>query len=209
MLTTSPAELALAELVTAFTPLQLEIDHPRTPEQLRELWQIDCLAYGDHSLKFEPFLNWWQRYPMGSRCLLLEGRIVAGMGIYPLTHEQAQSFTAGQIAEGELQPMPEQDCESEGCADWYFSGLVIVPHFQNRGVVRRLIRLSVSEWMRSGHLRYPIALYSLGQTERGRKALELFGMRLTVPASRLPDELDLYQSHPENAVELRSHFQGW
>lgn len=209
MLTVSPAEVACDELLATLNPMPLEVDHIRRESQLRELWQIDTQAYGDHSLAFEPFFEWWERYPYGSRCLLLEGRIIASVGIYPLTPDQAQLFSTGQISEGELQPVRLEDCKLDGVADWYFSGLVIVPEYQNRGIVRRLIRLGVGEWMRSGHLRYPIALYGLGQTEKGRKALELCGMRLIVPGCKLPDQLDLYQCTPQTAAELRSHFQGW
>lgn len=204
----SPAEIACGELVATMSPLHLEIDHVRCENQLRELWQIDVQAYGDHSLDYQPFLHWWERYPYGSRCLTLDGKIVASIGIYPLSEDQAELFSSGQIGEGALQPVHLDDCE-EAVANWYFSGLVIVPEFQNRGIVRRLVRFGVGQWMRSGHLKYPVNLYGLGQTEKGRKALELCGMRLLVPGRKLPDGLDLYHCNPRSAAELRSHFRGW
>lgn len=190
------------------TPLRFEIDLVRHESQLRELWQIDAHAYGDHSLAYEPFLDWWERYPFGSRCLILNGKIIASIGIYPLYPEQANLFSTGQISEGELHPVSLDDCK-QGVANWYFSGLVIVPEFQNRRIVRPLVRLGVREWMHSGHLTYPISLYSLGQTVRGQKVLKLWGMRIIVPGYKLPDKLDLYYCNPKNMDELRSHFQKW
>lgn len=204
----SPAEIACDELVRTLTPLQLEIDYVRHESQLRELWQIDAQAYGDHSLDYQPFLKWWERYPFGSRCLMLNGKIIASIGIYPLSEDQGELFSTGQINEGALQPVHLDDCQ-EGVANWYFSGLVIIPEYQNRGIVRRLVRLGVGEWMRSGHLRYPINLYGLGQTEKGRKALALCGMRLLVSGCKLPDGLDLYHCNSRSVSELQSHFQGW
>lgn len=208
MIVASPADIAYDELVSALSPLPIEVDHVRHESQLRELWQIDTLAYGDHSLAYEPFLEWWQRYHSGSQCLLLDGKIIASVGIYPLSSQQAVSFSTGQISEGELHPVALNDCE-EGIANWYFSGLVIVPEFQNRGLVRRLIRMGVGEWMRSGHLRYPLSLYGLGQTEKGQKAMELCGLQRLVLGALLLDGLALYYCNPKNAAELRSHFQGW
>lgn len=205
----SPAEIACDELLATLNPTPLEVCTVDDESQLRQLWRIDVAAYGDHSLAYDGFLDWWQRYPAGSRCLTLDGQIIASIGIYPLTKSQAEEFSIGHIQEDQLIPFCLKDCELHGSDHWYFSGLVIVPEFQNRGIVRRLIRSGVGEWMRSGHLRYPISLYGLGQTEKGRKALELCGMRLLVPGSLLPDQLDLYGTTATNAPELRAHFLGW
>lgn len=71
-----------------------------------------------------------------------------------------------------------------------------MPECQNRGLVRRLIRMGIGEWMRSGHLRYPLNLYGLGQTDKGRKAMELCGMQPLLPGAPLPDGLA-----PERAKE--------
>jgi hypothetical protein len=201
----SPHNAACEEiLLEENTPIQ-EAAYIRDEEHLRELWRIDCEAYQDHSLAFEPFLDWWRRYPYGSNNLLINGEIVASIGLYPIGAEQAAAFAAGQIAEKDLQPISLATCEGAGVAEWYFSGLVVVPKWQNRGLVRRLLRIGFGSWSARGHLRYPVKLYGLAQTEPGRKALQWFGMNRAIEGARLPDGLDLHAIEIESNATLKTH----
>lgn len=204
MLATTPLDAACAELVNAANPPQIRSGCVTAIAQLEELWQIDKEAYGEHSLEFDPFLKWWSAYPYGSRCLFLGSRIVASIGIYPLSEGQFNGFVEGKISEGALVPYL-----SSKSAHWYFSGMVILPEYQNRGLARRLLRMGVGGWMRSGHLEYPAQVCGLAQTLPGRKALELMRFKKALNGAKLPDGLDLYRSEVLAEGDLSAHFRGW
>lgn len=201
--TQSPCDAACMEIITTLNPPEYESGTVESLEVLRELWEIDKKAYGDHSLEFEPFLEWWSLYPFGSRCLFLEGKIVASIGIYPLDIEQAKAFREGQIVESDLRPVAIAQCADEGVHDWYVSGIVVTDNWQNRGLVRPLIRSAIGNWMNTGHIRYPVRLFGLGQTVKGVKALKLFGLEFTTSGELLPDQLDLYYMEKASPAELR------
>lgn len=201
--TQSLCEAAYMEITNTLNPPAYEAGTVESLEVLRELWQIDKKAYGDHSLEFEPFLEWWNLYPHGSRCLFLKDKIVASIGIYPLSVEQSQAFRDGHLVESELRPVSIAQCAEEGVQDWYVSGIVVVDEWQNRGLVRPLIRSAIENWMNSGHIHYPVRLFSLGQTLKGVKALKLFGLEFTTSGDLLPDQLDMYYMEKATPAELR------
>ena len=200
----SPSDVACFELVNAANPPQIKSGCITSIAQLEDLWRIDKEAYGEHSLEFEPFLEWWNAYPYGSRCLFLGGNIVASIGIYPLSQEQFNGFVNGEIAEGDLVP-----CLLNKSDHWYFSGMVILPEYQNRGLARRLLRMGVGGWIRSGHLEYPAQVCGLAQTEAGRKALELMDFKRSKTGSKMPDGLSMYRAIFRGEESLSYLFRGW
>lgn len=175
--------------------------HPRytiqaveSVERLRQLWEIDKSAYLDCSLPFEPFLEWWQRYEFGSRILLESDRIVASLGIYPLSGEQYNAFHAGSIREALLKPVPFQACEIESCQHWYASGIVVAE--SDRGWGSPLLTLLSSGlrcWLDSGHLSYPLSIMAIAEYDAGARLLELFSFSKAKDKSEMPDGCDLYE----------------
>lgn len=182
--------------------LYLVFDSPRSgirsgyiesKEQLLELWEIDKKAYGDNSIPFDPFYQWWTNYRYGSSNLFLKGQIIASIGIYPLSEDQAIAFKSGQIKEESLVPLTLDQC-NQGASHWYWSGLVIVPEWQNRGLVKSLLRIGLGCWRSKGHIRYPLSLLALGQIEIDKKLLaQKLGFKKLKSGSEMPDGLDLFE----------------
>jgi hypothetical protein len=204
----SSRDAACEELVkTVSAPSLIQVSAVQDLSMLRELWEIDKEAYQDHSIEFESFERWWTQYPNAGRCLLIGGRIVGSLGIYPLSEKQAAQFIAGEIREEDLFPFSEWDCLEYGAKHWYFSGIVIVEKWRNAGLARPLMRCAIGAWRNSGHIAYPCYMYGQAQTEMGRKALELFGLKVVTPGSKLPDGLDLYGAKDCSPQALQKRFR--
>jgi len=198
-------ECALEELKTICDPpKRLHCHYCTNESELRELWEIDKVAYGDHSLEYEPFLEWWTAYPYGSINLVSDSRIVGSFGIYPLSPAQAEQFQSGQLSESEIKPYPLVEVEQSGAQYWYWSGLVLVPEWQHRGLLRTLLRIGLGSWESRGHQAYPLHVYGLAQVPVGRKIFERFNFQLKKPGTDLPDGLDLYALSLESPTQLRS-----
>lgn len=189
----TPHIAACEELIGYMSPIvSIYSQRIETEEELKNLWEIDKLAYGDCSLEFQPFLEWWTRYPYGSRNLMIEGQIVASIGIYPIAKEQAEAFVCGQIREADLIPVALSECEASGASNWYCSGIVIVPQLQNKGVLKTLLQIGIGSWESTGHIRYPLNLLGLAEYEIGEKLLKKFGFSKLMNRVEMPDNCDLY-----------------
>jgi len=201
----TPHIAACEELIRMIeAPRQIYSQAIESESQLRELWEIDKVAYGDCSLEFEPFLRWWKRYGYGSRNLVLAGRIVASIGIYPLYPEQAKDFADGSIKESELEPVLLEECEELGVSHWYCSGIVIVPEHQNQGFLRSLLRLGIGAWSATGHIRYPLTLYGLAEYRLGEKLFMKFGLEKIRDQTEMPDRCDLYSTEIPSMEQLEA-----
>lgn len=189
----SPCVAACQELLAFLEPLNvLSSGRIETEAELQELWQIDKAAYGDCSLDFGRFLDWWRCYPYGSKVLFAQGRIVASIGVYPLHKEQAEAFMAGSIPESALVPVPVEECEAHPVHHWYCSGIVVVPELQNRGLLRSLLKLGLGSWQLSGHVGYPLKVLGLAEYNIGEKLLQKHGFVKHKNGAELPDHCDLY-----------------
>jgi GNAT superfamily N-acetyltransferase len=191
----SPHIAACEELISMIeAPRAIYAQNIESESQLRELWEIDKAAYADCSLDFEPFLAWWKRYEYGSRNLILAGKIVASIGIYPLYAEQAEAFSLGKIRESELQPVLLHECEQSRVSHWYCSGIVVVPEFQNRGLLRTLLQIGIGAWAATSHIQYPLSLYGLAEYKIGEKLFKKFGFQKVQDKSEMLDNCDLYKT---------------
>jgi hypothetical protein len=162
--------------------------------QLRQLWEIDKEAYGDCSISFERFQDWWERYPWGSRILLQDGIIQASIGLYPLSERQAIEFANGTIREEVLRPVTQAECAPNPQRYWYASGIVVVPHRRGESSpLRSLLKSSLPQWMESGHIAYPSEIFSLAEYEVGRRILTYLDFEKAKDGSELPDQCDLYR----------------
>lgn len=204
----SPSEVACLEILDRIDLTCFDVGTCSSEAEVRALWQIDKVAYGDHSLELAPFLRWWERYPLGSRNLLYEGEIVASVGIYPIGGEQAQGLKTGELCEGDLLPVSLDECQANGCPSWYLSGLVVCPDWQRRGLAWKAIRAGIGGWLATNHATYPVEILGLAQTSAGRGALARFGLELFAYGESLPDGLDLYRLVASDPVQVNRNFKG-
>lgn len=192
-------------------------------QQLEELFAIDREAYGDNSISWERFQEWWTLYPQGSRVLLKDGQILASIGIYPLSDEQFESFTQGTIAEECLKPVPSDECDLLAQHYWYVSGIVIskeMRDIQNRSLgdlikaermLKSLMQLAIGSWLTSGHVAYPFEVIAIElKPEISEKVLIPMGFKKERDGSEMPDGCDLYhlRINSERSASNRLRIQG-
>lgn len=191
--------IAACESILSSPYVDLQSQPVADLEQLRELWLIDKEAYQDQSLEFEEFSQWWQCYPLGSRVLLADGRIVASIGVYPLSAKQAIGFASGDLPESELQPVFLDDCQQQPVRDWYASGIVVVESMRGKNnLLKKLLQIGLSSWLESGHVTYPLNVMAIAEYDIGRRLLEFFGFSKTQDGAQMADGFDLYQTRFES-----------
>lgn len=63
---------------------------------------IDRAAYGETSISFERFLDWWSAFPRGSQALFFGERILGALGLWPLSDAGAGALKAGRVKQAEV-----------------------------------------------------------------------------------------------------------
>lgn len=204
----SPSILACEELLNSLSAPkpQFHFQAIASLEQLYQLWEIDRDAYQEQSLSFERFQEWWERYELGSRVLLEGDRILASLGLYPVSCHHFDKFTAGLIPERDLLPLPLEQCEESPASCWYASGIVVSPSARGWGKphVNRLMSYAFHQWVDSGHISYPLQVAAIAEYEQGAKLLQALGFQKLQDGYGLPDGCDLYWISFASEEEVRS-----
>lgn len=203
----SPCQVACEESLELLTAAKLNLYFQPVADldQLRQLWRIDQAAYLDCSLSFDRFVEWWEAYVYGSRVLLDGDRILASIGIYPLSSQQAQAFSSGTIPESELKPVLFDECVVNPQNNWYASGIVVAESFRGHASspLKTLLQSGLSAWLDSNHVAYPVSLWSIAEYDIGAKLLNFFGFTKTREGGQMPDGCDLYHRSFASKQEAR------
>lgn len=205
---TAPDSLANEELepFSASSPL-LSVSCVESLDRLRELWLIDQEAYGDCSIAFKIFEQWWRRYRFGSINLLCDNQIIASLGLWPLPEQVAIDFASGRIAERDLLPMPLEECERSPQQHWYASGIVVVSSLRRRlktNPLKPLLQRGLNHWASSGHISYPMSMIALAEYPAGQNILRRIGFSQERSSNELPDGCPLYRINLASEEEMRS-----
>jgi hypothetical protein len=165
-----------------------------TEERLQELWQIDENAYQENSLDFERFRAWWEQYALGLKIITNStDRIVGASGVWALNEAQTRYFISGQVKEHELQPLSHEQLDDAPSNFWYCSGIVTIPEMRGTAFpFRKLIRATISTWLATGHVSFPVNVYALGYSPEGITLLKKLGFEEIKASEEMPDRCPLY-----------------
>lgn len=190
----SSAVAAYQALIDLNPLSQYRLTEIATTTQLEQLWAIDKEAYGDCSIEFQIFENWWRQYPPGLKAITCKGEIIAAFGLFPLSQNQAAAFERGEVRESELIPVSQIELRRSPVHHWYFSGVVLCPVLRKTkdSPLRLLLSSGISLWLSSGQIAYPASLLALAYSPEGQKMLERFSF-VQLSKSDLPDGCPLYK----------------
>jgi hypothetical protein len=80
----------------------LRVGHIRSCAELHDLWAIDREAYGEASITYEKFEDWWRSFPSGLRAIFFRTRVMGAIGIWPLSSSCAGLLKAARLKESEI-----------------------------------------------------------------------------------------------------------
>ena len=90
--------------------------------ELEDLWEIDNAAYGEASITYEKFRDWWFSYPPGLHALFFRTRVMVAIGIWPLSARYAELFRNGRIKESQLNGRAMRPFMNTPAQSWYIMG---------------------------------------------------------------------------------------
>jgi hypothetical protein len=171
---------------------QLRVDAIRSTAELKELWAIDKAAYGEASITYEKFLDWWSSFPLGLWALFFQERVVGAIGIWPLSLRTASWLKSAKLKESELTGSIMRPFTRRPARAWYVSGLVLQPQVAGSEAIRTLFSGGIGSWLRRTKIAFPCQVLALAYFAETEVLLESFGFCRIQHASAMPDRIPLF-----------------
>jgi hypothetical protein len=204
----NPAFIAIREAVRNFCQdglhEHLQVRYIRSTAELEDLWEIDNAAYGEASITYEKFQDWWFSYPSGLHALFFRTRVMGAIGIWPLSARYAELFTHGRIKESELNGRAMRPFMNSPTQFWYISGIVLRSELRGGRAIKILLSRGIGCWLANARIDFPCELLALAYSEQGRALLEGFDFFKLQNARAMPDGVPLFALQVSEKKQLLS-----
>jgi hypothetical protein len=187
---------------------QLRVGLVRSPAELEDLWTIDNAAYGEASITFERFRDWWSSFPLGLRALFFKNRVMGAIGIWPLSNRCARLLKAAQLKESQLMGSTMRGYTDSTARFWYVSGIVLRTQLIGSRAIKVLMSQGIASWLKSPNIAFPCELLALAYSAQGQALLEGFEFYRIQNAAAMPDHVPLFGLELENREQLVSLLKG-
>jgi hypothetical protein len=161
----NPAFIAIREAVRNFCQdglhEHLQVRYIRSAAELEDLWEIDNAAYGEASITYERFQDWWFSYPSGLHALFFRTRVMGAIGIWPLSPRNAELFTSGRIRESQLNGRTMRPFMNSPTRFWYISGIVLRSELRGGRAIKILLSRGIGCWLASALIDFPVSYLRL------------------------------------------------
>jgi hypothetical protein len=204
----NPAFIAIREAVRNFCQdglhEHLQVRYIRSTAELEDLWEIDNAAYGEASITYEKFQDWWFSYPAGLHALFFRTRVMGAIGIWPLSTRYAELFTNGRVKESQLNGRAMRPFMNSPTRFWYISGIVLRSELRGGRAIKILLSRGVGCWLATARIDFPCELLALAYSDQGRALLEGFDFFKLQNAKAMPDGVPLFALQVSNREQLLS-----
>jgi hypothetical protein len=171
---------------------QLRVGPVRSPAELEDLWAIDSAAYGEASITYEKFQDWWSCFPPGLRALFFRNRIMGAIGLWPLSPRCSRLLKSAQIKESQLIGRTMRSYLGSPARSWYVSGIVLRPQLIGSRAIRVLLSQGMGSWLNSPNIAFPCELLALAYSAQGQALLEGFNFFRIQNGAAMPDHVPLF-----------------
>jgi hypothetical protein len=192
----NPAVIAIRAAVRQFcedgTHEHLHVGHIRSSAELEDLWAIDNEAYGEASITYERFKDWWQSFPSGLHALFFRTRVMGAIGIWPLSARCAGLLTTARLKESQLTGRTMHTFVNAPAQFWYISGIVLRPELIGGRAIKILLSHGIGSWLATAQFKFPCELLALAYSDQGQALLEGFNFFKLQNAKVMPDNAALF-----------------
>jgi hypothetical protein len=138
------------------------------------LWAIDSAAYGEASITYERFKDWWSSFPLGLRALFFRNRVMGAIGIWPLSIRLAASLKSARLKGSELSGRMMRTFVDNPSRSWYGSGIVLRPQLVGSRAIKILLSQGIGFRLKCAKVEFPCELLALAYSAQGQALLEGF-----------------------------------
>jgi hypothetical protein len=187
---------------------QLRVGPVRSPAELEDLWAIDSAAYGEASITYEKFQDWWSCFPPGLRALFFRNRIMGAIGLWPLSPRCSRLMKLAQLKESQLIGRTMRTYLGSPAQSWYVSGIVLRPQLIGSRAIRVLLSQGMGSWLNSPNIAFPCELLALAYSAQGQALLEGFNFFRIQNGAAMPDRVPLFGLELDTREQFVSLLKG-
>lgn len=188
--------------MTPFPDLGLEFDYLTRRRSFDELGELARAVYGGEPRPTHTDPALWRAFPRGYVGCWIDGRLRGCVQLWPLDGRRAGDFLVGARSENELTADDLSTVCNSPRTVYYFSGLLMDPEWQGRGMAAHLFAESMARWERDIPWRVPTRFAALATSDAGLRFIREFGMRLVRPGDETADGFPLYARSVSSQDEL-------
>lgn len=179
--------MSLAPVNPFRLPPGISLAGATTDAAIKQVWERDNAAYGDENIGMQALRSWFQGYPAGGLYAWQDGRIVAGIGLWPLIEQSYKALRDGSLNEDSIGPthFPRIGPDST-CAYWNLSGVFVEPEWRRTTVLPALMCETFWLWAVSGACAAQCSILGLAISEGGTKILRTLGFCVSSGNHSLP-----------------------
>ena len=171
---------------------QLRVGPVRSPAELEDLWAIDNAAYGEASITYERFQDWWSSFPLGLRALFFKSRIMGAIWIWPLSNRCGRLLKSAQLKESQLMGRTMRGYIDRPTRFWYVSGIVLRPQLVGSRAIKVLMSQGIASCLKSPNIAFPCELLALAYSAQRQALPEGFNFFRVQNAAAMPDHGPLF-----------------
>lgn len=127
------------------TEMRLDFRYIREKEELKQISELDNLAYGEYSISYDVLFDWWQKYPKGIFTMCRGHNLLGAIGLWPLAEATFEDIKESRKREQDLR---SADIISQGdagtCQSWHCTGFLVNT---KEDILDELLYHGLSSWI--------------------------------------------------------------
>lgn len=122
----------------------------RTEGDLRATAAIQAEAHEACSIAYSVLRTWWRRYPPGHTVISREGRVIGGVGLWPVSADVYRTLRTRTLREPEFIPLTVAEVAARGAQGdvgyWYLSGIALSVPYRRTSACAALLARVAATW---------------------------------------------------------------
>lgn len=152
----------------------MQLGHIRSRAELEDLWEIDSAAYGEASITYEKFQDWWFFYPSDLHACSFVPVSWGLSALGPLSTRSAELFTTGRLKESQLNGRAMRPFINASTRFSYISRIVLRSELRGGRAIKILLSRGIGCWPATAHIHFPCQLLALAYSEQVQALLDEF-----------------------------------
>ena len=174
-----------------------------TERAILEVWKCDNAAYGSANISLKTLRAWFKAYQQGGFYLWYDGKIIAGIGLWPLQENVFYRVREASLSEEELGPeLLVHATTLNVVPHWYLSGVFVEPSHRRSWVLPQLLIGRFTRWAASGHGARQCRILGLALSEGGTGVLRRLGFSRCLLDSHSLPPYELEIEYPDGIAAI-------
>ena len=174
-------------------------------EDLQAIYCLSRQVYGEAAVDLDTRRRWSQLFPDGNLGCFFCDELVGFLSIWPISAADTAGLEAGQLHEGMVLPLSQDECRQQPAQHWLCLSIIIADLFRGMAAspIKHLIEHALVQLWQQQLLGEPFTLYAQASTPEGLHMMIRSGFSECRAADAMPNGLPLHSIYCTAVEELQ------